>query len=110
MTTPPGLHKHVTSVRGFLKGENSQLCDRLYRRLHWSKDRSPVKIILSQCVTNIKADSVKNMMLALLKGIPNDRVLAVTPDRATEFSRYHEMGNQPKTRFFFPDPHVPRIE
>jgi IS30 family transposase len=66
------------------------------------------RFLLSTRVAKVNADNVKDAIVNLLGAQPSNRVRTITPDRGTEFARYHELANELDAKIFFPDPHAPQ--
>ena len=90
-------HWEVDTVRG--KTGHSALVTLVDRKSRY---------LLSKRTANVKADTVRDVMIELLGALPANRVRTVTPDRGTEFARYRELAECLATQVFFPDPHAPQ--
>src|SRR5699024_10013620 len=66
------------------------------------------RFLLSERVTKVNADNVKDVMASLLGSQPSKRVRTITPDRGTEFTRYQQLAKELNAKIYFPDPHAPQ--
>lgn len=66
------------------------------------------RFLLSERVTKVNADNVKDVMVSLLGSQPSKRVRTITPDRGTEFARYQQLAKELNAKIYFPDPHAPQ--
>jgi IS30 family transposase len=66
------------------------------------------RFLLSERVTKVNADNVKDVMASLLGSQPSKRVRTITPDRGTEFARYQQLAKELNAKIYFPDPHAPQ--
>ena len=66
------------------------------------------RFLLSQRVPKAGSQFVFQAILNLFAEVTPKRVRSFTPDRGSEFSKYHELMKELEIPVFFPDPHAPQ--
>ncbi|NLR33196.1 IS30 family transposase [Levilactobacillus tujiorum] len=66
------------------------------------------RFLLSQRVSKVNSRLVYQAILNLLAEVTPKRIKTLTPDRGTEFAKYHELINELDIPVYFPDPHSPQ--
>ena len=66
------------------------------------------RLFLARKVENHTADAVRDSMIEMLKGIPSDKLMGITPDRGREFALHTEVTSSlGGVNFYFADPYSP---
>ena len=66
------------------------------------------RYLLAAKVSDASSESVKDAMISLFKGLPESKVLSITPDRGHEFAQYKAVTESVhQVPFYFADPYSP---
>ena len=66
------------------------------------------RYLLSQRVLKANSSEVYQAIVDLLTTVTPNHVKTLTPDRGTEFAKYHELATELEISVYFPDPHAPQ--
>lgn len=113
LTTPS---KTIGSLSRYRLDHRTRFGDWEGDNVHGKRGRSALitlvdrksRYLLSECVTKVNSERVKQGMIDLFLTLSPKRVQSITPDRGTEFSQYKEIGEALDAKMFFPDPHAPQ--
>ena len=113
LTTPS---KTIGSLSRYRLDHRTRFGDWEGDNVHGKRGRSALitlvdrksRYLLSECVTKVNSERVKQGMIDLFLTLSPKRVQSITPDRGTEFSQYKEIGEALDAKMSFPDPHAPQ--